>query len=120
MSVFPKINGALITSQRPYTSAAEFLHATNEMECGVRYAYSWRTNPIYNFTLTFPHIPTTDVKTLEDFFNSMAGRYGTFAFTDILDGTTHTYCRFDQDAFTVLYNAVRDCAVVLKIAEFAT
>jgi hypothetical protein len=119
MSVFPQIAGGLVTSQRPYISTASFLHTTNEMDCGVRYAYSWRANPIYTWTLTFPHIPTTDVKTLEDFFNSMAGRYGTFSFTDIADGSTHTNCRFDQDTFAVMYNGVNDCAVVLKIAEFA-
>src|ERR1017187_9443340 len=103
MSAFPQMISG-VTSQRPYTSSAEFLHTTNELASGGRIAYSWRTNPLYSWVLTFAHVSTTDVKVLEDFFNLMAGRYGTFTFTDLVDASIHSNCRFDQDDFGVLYN----------------
>jgi hypothetical protein len=121
MSTFPTINGAYnITSQRPYVSAPAFLHTTNEMECGVRYAYSWRTNPLCTWSLSYPHIPTNDVITLETFFVSMGGRWGYFTFVDIADGSSHTFTRFDQDIFQVTYNGPNDSSVVLKLIEFAS
>jgi hypothetical protein len=118
MSSFPTINGDIV-SQKPYTSNASFLHSTNDMECGVRWAYSWRVNPLTAWTVTFNAITTTEVKTLEDFFNSMCGRYGTFTFTDLLDSSVHTNCRFDQDTFEVTYQEPHKCSITLKIQEFS-
>ena len=119
MSVYPTINGGVV-AQRPYTSTAEFLHAVNEMDCGVRYAYSWRTNPLYRFEITYTAISLTEVATLETFFNSMRGRYGEFSFVDPATGDTHSHCRFDTDKFAVKYHGVNQCSVALSIVDFAS
>lgn len=81
ITYFPQLQSGIIT-QRPYTTEAAFLHATNDLDCGVRYSYSYRTNPLSKFTVNCPSITDAEVTTLENFFNSMNGRYGQFAFLD--------------------------------------
>jgi hypothetical protein len=71
-----------VTSQKGYNTTAEFLHSVNEMESGARYSYSWRLNPLGAFEITHTSISTTDLATLEAFFNSMCGRFGSFIFLD--------------------------------------
>jgi hypothetical protein len=71
-----------ITSQKGYSTSAEFLHSTNDMDAGPRYSYAWRLNPLNSFNVTHTSISTADVATLEAFFNSMGGRYGSFIFLD--------------------------------------
>jgi len=119
VATFPLIGGGHIVSQYPYTTAPAFLHTKVDMPCGVRWSYSWRTNPLRTFVVSYRSIPTADVKTLEEFFNSMSGRYGTFSFMDLEAGNVHPNCRFDQDNFQVTYNGVNNCSVTLRIAEFA-
>lgn len=52
------------------------------MPCGTRFSYSWRTNPLYTFDISWPSIGTDDLATLEAFFVSMAGKYGQFVYLD--------------------------------------
>jgi hypothetical protein len=78
---YPQLaSGAM--AQMPYSTDASFLHTNNDMDCGVRFSYSWRTNPLSHFTLSYTSITDADLATLEIFFNSMNGKYGQFAFLD--------------------------------------
>jgi hypothetical protein len=78
---YPQIRSG-ITTQRPYSTIASFLHSINEMECDVRYSYAWRLNPLSRFEVAHQSISTADLSTLESFFSSMGGRYGSFIFLD--------------------------------------
>jgi len=81
VTYFPSISNGIIT-QTGFSSTAAFLNSKTDMECGVRWNYSWRTNPLYSWTLEYPSITSTEAKVLEDFFISMCGRFGTFVFLD--------------------------------------
>ena len=82
VTYFPQINASGILTQNGFSSSAAFLHSSNDLDCGVRWSYGWRLDPLWTWTLQYPSITTTEVKVLEDFFNSMCGRYGSFIFLD--------------------------------------
>ena len=78
---YPQIRSG-ITTQKGYSTSADFLHSANDMDAGPRYSYAWRLDPLNSFTITHTSISTADVATLEAFFNQMGGRYGSFIFLD--------------------------------------
>jgi len=78
ITYYPQING--IITQRPYLTEAAFLNLTNDLDCGVRYSYSTRLDPLSKFTVNHVAITDAEINTLEAFFGSMGGRYQSFAF----------------------------------------
>jgi hypothetical protein len=87
-------------SQRPYSTEHQFLHVSNDMDCGVRFSYSYRTNPLGKYILNYSSLSDSEVATLENFFASMRGSYGTFAFLDPggnLVPSSETYIDGSQD-----------------------
>ena len=66
---------------------------------------SFQSTPRYQFELTFNFLRQTgystntvsdELATLQAFFESVLGQFGTFTFTDPVDSTVRT-CRFAQD-----------------------
>jgi hypothetical protein len=78
---FPQVRNGII-SQRPYSSTSSLLHSTNDLESGSRISYSWRTNPLGKFDISWTSIGTDDLSVIESFFHTMAGKYGEFVFLD--------------------------------------
>jgi hypothetical protein len=80
---FPQLSTVGISmGQRPYTTSSDFLHVNNDMQCGVRYSHSYRTNPLTKFSINFPSITDTEVAILESFFVSQNGKFGQWVFLD--------------------------------------
>ncbi|SRR5579872_399655 len=113
MASFPSIaHGAL--SQYPYTEEDFFYTAESDTPSGKSYTQSFNATPLKSFVANFPCITLTEVQTLEDFFNSMRARLGTFSYTDEA-ATTWSVCRFDQDEFEVQCIGPNEYSVQLKI-----
>jgi hypothetical protein len=87
-----------------------------DMASGPRFSYSYRVNPKHRWTLTYSSLTDADLGTIETFFNSMHGRYGSFEFTDT-EGTTYSSCRFDQDSLDVNYIGPNQSSVQLIVVE---
>lgn len=113
--VYPTLASGALT-QKPYHVASQFLRATNNMPSGPRFSYSYRTDPLKAFTLTYSSITDADLATLEAFFVAMCGRYGLFEFTDV-EGNVLENIRFDQDTLPITYKEKNSNSVTVKLCQ---
>jgi len=122
MAAFPLLSGLFVT-QFPYAETDLLPTVRDETSAGfvtvsaIKPATDQFGQSISNqlrCIVRFPNINDTDKAALEAFFNDMAGRLGSFAFTDDA-GTTHATCRFDQDDLNFDYKAVGLSSVELAI-----
>lgn len=116
-AVYPTINGGVRT-QRPFTRTARYRTSRNDMESGLRYAYSHRDDPLWSWTNSYPVITPTEAGTLLNFFVAMGGKYNTFSFTDPEDLSVHSNCRFGQDSITIQYVSVSHRSTTTTVEEF--
>jgi len=98
MADFPTFPTRSITVRRKATFATKVQTATSGRELRA----SWQSRPKHEYQITFDGLVTdgegrTQPETLMAFYNSMRGAYGTFNFTDPLDGQVRT-CRFLDDS----------------------
>lgn len=82
MIYFPQLNAGGLLVQRPYTWQQHALTTNEDQPGGRRYARAWRTNPLGRWQLGYPHLTDGELATLEGFFGSIAGRFGTFTWLD--------------------------------------
>jgi hypothetical protein len=95
--VFPAFPSRSITVRR----RASFSTKIQTSASGRELRASWQSRPRYEYQVTFEALVTgrggrTQPQELGDFYARMRGAYGTFDFTDPLDGRTRT-CRFAED-----------------------
>lgn len=115
MSTYPTLASSAL-SQRPYTRSEQYLHCNNDMACGARFSYLKRDAPLHKFVLTYSGITDADLATLEAFWVSVNGSYGSFDFVD-LEGTTYHNCRFENDSFDMKYLSPNQNSVTLAVVE---
>jgi hypothetical protein len=122
MAAFPLLSGFFIT-QFPYGETDLSPTIRDETAAGfvtvslIKLATDFLGNAARNqlrCIVRFPNINDTDKAALEAFFNDMAGRLGSFTFTDDA-GNAHATCRFDQDDLNFEYKAVGLSSVELAI-----
>lgn len=116
MADFPAINASGVRFQFPIETSREFRTLVNDLPSGKRHSYYLRAVPLSRWTLTYSVLNASELGIIEGFFESMAGRLGTFGFTDN-QGTYHAKCRFDTDAPEVRYVGPGQYAVTLVIVE---
>ena len=97
MADFPTFPTRSITIRR----RAGFSTKVQTSTSGRELRASWQSRPKHEFQITFDGLVTgkdgkTQPETLAAFYVSMRGAYGTFNFTDPLDGTVRL-CRFADD-----------------------
>ena len=101
-AMFPTLPGLGINVKRtgPIYSTSIQTGAT-----GKEQRASWWSTPKYAYELTFNFLRQAnfsaqtlfdEILALKTFMDSMAGQFGTFNFTDPVDGVVRT-CRFQQD-----------------------
>jgi hypothetical protein len=59
----------------------------------------------------------SELTNLEQFFESEAGRAGTFTFTDPFDGTVYSSCSFDADTLALQFNGPQDGKTTVTVRE---
>ena len=122
MTAFPTLKGLDIAVKRTeiYSTLVQAAASGKELRA------SFQSTPRYQFELTFNFLrqsgyssntPSDELATLQAFFESMLGQWGTFTYTDPVDSTVRT-CRFAQDTidFTRIGNKVWDGGVVKLIS----
>lgn len=80
---FPQINAGGIMTALPYTS--EFAYrstAENSNYTGRRFAWKWRASPLGRYIINLQALTTDELAVVKNFFYSMEGRKGEFAFLD--------------------------------------
>jgi len=92
MSTFPLIPDYVIEEE------LEFKTRIIDFESGKEQRQAQWASGKKRFVLKFKNRDKTDYETLKTFFSDMLGQYGSFDFTNPLDGLTYT-CRFESDVF---------------------
>lgn len=113
MASFPALPSGSI-SEFPYSETDVFYVAQSALPCGLTTTYAQNASAKKGFVVTYTLLSESELATLEDFWNSVAGSLGYFSFTDD-NGVTYDTCRFDQQSFAVIYNDVGQIGLTLRI-----
>ena len=117
MPAYPTVtNGDTeIVSGLPYTETDEFLVMKNDLECGKAYALNWDDGPQRRtFIVRHTVNEREEIQAIEDFFEQMGGRLGTFEFTDD-NGTVWSKCRFADDRLALNHVGVNQISLEVRI-----
>lgn len=112
---YPTINGGVIT-QLPASYGVRYLTTRNDLETGLRDAWSERDDPLKPWVCEYPAITASEANQLLDFFTAMGGCYKSFTFTDPVTAATFT-ARFSQDKFTRKYVSYGVNSVTLQVEQ---
>jgi hypothetical protein len=97
---FPTLVGIDIAVKRTTVYATGLQTSSSGLERRARF----QSTPVYRYNLRINSLNTAragnELSTLVAFFESQAGRFDTFNFTDPVDGTVRS-CRFDSDELDV-------------------
>jgi len=112
-------------AEMPLTQVSSFLTNVAEQPSGPRYALAyydggWTNFPtsyLRSWRISYPLLTDTDQTTLVNFFLGMQGRYNTFTFTDPLDNTAYTHCRFDMDELQIHYQTKNQSSTEITIRQ---
>lgn len=116
--VYPTLSsGAKV--QYPFQSNPSYLTTVNDMPHGKRYAYYWRSTPLYTWQLQYSVITDAEAAILLDFFISAGGMYHAFSFTDPETLVTHAKCRFGMQSLTRGYDSPGVGSMTILIEETA-
>lgn len=118
MAFFPQINSNLIITQLPYETGASFETLVEDSPGGARFSFPRRavnldhhlTKPLGRFLLSYSNITDSEIATLQAFFESVKGRYGSFSFLDpggnlIQYSETFSHASWDKTAGPVTVGA---------------
>ena len=82
MAVFPAINSGGVRAHYPNEVSFEHLTSVTNLPAGPRAAYAWRSEPLGRYTLNLKGLTDAETATIEAFFVSMQGRFGSFIYVD--------------------------------------
>ena len=68
---------------------------------GLEQRYRTGSTPLKSWVIRFDLLDEEELTTLEDFFLSQAGQFGSFSFTDPWDNTGYEDCSFDDDTLAL-------------------
>jgi phage-related protein len=103
MADFPKLKTGVVAqypsdrSQQCFTSVYRFID-------GLEQRYRTGTTSLQRWVIRFDLLDEAELSTLETFFLSQAGRFGSFSFTDPWDDTVYEDCSFDDDALALTFS----------------
>ncbi|MBZ5603328.1 MAG: DUF2460 domain-containing protein [Acidobacteriia bacterium] len=72
---------------------------------------------LHRWAIRLELLDESELSALGDFFVSVGGRAGSFAFTDPWDGTVYAACRFDADELALGFGDVARGSSVVTISE---
>lgn len=79
---FPQITGGVMTTL-PYSSALSYRSTAEDSDfTGRRSAWKWRANPLGSYAINLQALTAAELAIVQNFFYSMEGRKGEFAFLD--------------------------------------
>lgn len=100
MADFPKLKTGVVAqypsdrSQQCFTSVYRFID-------GLEQRYRTGSTPLKRWVIRFDLLDEEELTTLEAFFLSQAGQFGSFSFTDPWDNTVYEDCSFDDDTLAL-------------------
>ena len=114
-----------LNAQRPYTRAHRYSVLHNFNPFGPQFSWAWigtgltgfPANALHGWQLDYAVLSDADLATLENFFMSQWGRYGSFSFTDSGDGVTYSGVRFDSDSLEIHHEQIGVSSLSVRLVE---
>ena len=103
MADFPKLKTGVV-AQYPSDRSQECFTSVYRFIDGLEQRYRTGTTPLKRGVIRFDLLDEAELSTLEAFFLSQAGRFGSFSFTDPWDDTVYEDCSFDDDALALTFS----------------
>jgi hypothetical protein len=116
MSAFPKLKTGAV-AQYPAGRRLDYATVANRFLDGPEQKYRERGRAVRRWAIRLERLDDRELNLIEEFFREQQGRYGSFAFEDPWDGTTHADCSFDQDELTLEATGERRGGTKLVIRE---
>ncbi len=73
--------------------------------------------PLHQWAIQFSKLDETEMHAIQEFFRQMAGRAGTFSFTDPWTGTVYPSCSLASDELTETFVAESQGETMLTVRE---
>jgi hypothetical protein len=97
MAAFPTLKtGAVV--QYPATKAVRYASSVIRFIDGSDQRYRDYAAPLEKWEIRLDLLDQSELYTLEQFFNTQEGRFGTFSFTDPWTQVLYSSCSIDQDS----------------------
>jgi hypothetical protein len=98
MPSFPRLNTGAVAQ---YPSERVIAFRTNVMRFldGSEQRFRSAKGPAHRWLVRMSQVSAEEMAMLEEFFEALAGRFGSFSFTDPWDGTEYADCSLDGDEF---------------------
>ncbi len=84
---------------------------------GLEQRFRTGTAALKRWTIRYDLLDEAELSAMEIFFESQAGRFGSFSFTDPWDNTVYPSCSFDTDAFELQFADQGRCMASLVVKE---
>jgi hypothetical protein len=96
---FPKLRTGAV-AQYPSHKRIAFRTMVSRFVDGSEQRFRAAKGPVHRWAIQMSRISAEEMATMEEFFASAQGQFGSFAFVDPWDGTEYTDCSLEADAFT--------------------
>ena len=73
--------------------------------------------PAKRWVIDLSMLDENEARSLEEFFRSQSGGYGSFSFTDPWNGTAYTDCSFAEDTMSMSFEAQDRVRIRLTVVE---
>jgi hypothetical protein len=116
MSAFPTLKTGAVAQ---YPASRALVHTTVAMRFldGSEQHYRARGASGRQWTINLALLDETEIATLQAFFESAQGRFGSFSFTDPWDGTVYPDCSLGSDEFDIDLEAETQGKLTLTVRE---
>jgi hypothetical protein len=116
MSAFPKLKtGAVV--QYPASRTVAYATEVFRFLDGAEQRYRGRGAEMRRWVVRLDLLDETEMAGLEQFFESMQGTFGTFAFKDPWDGKEYPNCSLESDEFAAQMMGEMRANTVLVVRE---
>ena len=116
MPTFPTLKTGAV-AQYPTVRSAQYQNQCLRFLDGAEQRYRDSAGPLRRWVISLTLLDESEREALSEFFEELAGRFGTFAFTDPWDGVEYSNCSLESDQMDVRSLAEMRGATSLTIVE---
>ena len=116
MATFPKLNTGVV-AQYPLSRRTAFQNQTLTFVDGKRQRYRDAGAARLRWDIALTELDEGELAEIEEFFLANQGAFGSFAFTDPVDGTAYDDCSLQADGLDVTTVEEMRCATTVTVVQ---
>jgi hypothetical protein len=101
MATFPKLKTNAV-AQYPFGRQRQYKNQTVSFVDGTDQRYRDHRGPRTEWSIQLAELDENELASLEEFFLANEGAFGTFSFTDPIDGQSYDNCSLSSDSLQLL------------------